>query len=248
MKAKRLHVPCLTTLRVCLTLLGGAVTAARAEPAQAAAPEPGTRDYFEQKIKGATAFCQDKLIPITEGGVSSVPVISRSSRPLPPGLTRTGMTSPSSACWLEGRALQVLGTSLVVIGRPVTNALGVVTYTHSGVVALTHSPPVQSGGHLRILAVTDGTYQYQTASATGTLTAYREVAEPTFEEYLKVYESDRQAAVWEPIISVERAEAPVPTLVRPAAVVPAENAPPSDVRSYMERLRERKRQEEAQVL
>ena len=234
------------TFGACLLLVGGASLTLRAEQMQTSAPQPGTRDYYQQKIKGAYVFYQGELIQISSGDTtrSQLPGVTR-ARPI--ALSTVSSTAPSSARWLEGRALQVLSNTLVVIGRPVTNALGVVSYTHSGVVALTSNVPVLRGDLLRILAVSDGTYQYRTASDSGSMTAYREVAEPTFEEYLKVYERDRQAADLEPILSVERAEALVPTLVRPAAIVPAESAPSINSTSYVERLRARKRQEQKQT-
>ena len=183
----------LVTVCVGMLLMGGASTALLAQATAATVPVPGTRDYYEQKIKGSHAFCEGELIPATDSGATGA------SRPLVLGMTR-----PSRAYWLDGRILQVLSNDLVVVGQTVTNASGVVTCPRSGLVALTRAWPVKVGEPFRLLTIQEGSYQYKTALTNGTLRAYREVAEPTYEEYRKVFERDSQTVAPEPIVSITR--------------------------------------------
>ncbi len=205
----------------CVLFLGCASTALfRSRQNETSSPEPGTRDYYEQKIKGAYAFHQGELIPIA--GFRRVEAAG-ATRPLPPGLTRLGGTPMvPGAHWMDGQILQVLSNDLVVVGRTVTNVSGVVTYTRSSLVTLTCTPPVSKDETLRLLVVTDGSYQYKTSSRNGTLNACREVAEPTYEEYRGVFERDRQASNPDPIISFERN---VMTMTRSGLIRPAAGAP-----------------------
>ena len=49
---------------------------------------------------------------------------------------------------------------------------------------------MNAGDPFWLFAISDGYYQYTTATTNGSLRAYREVAEPTYEEYRKVFERD----------------------------------------------------------
>ena len=90
--------------------------------------EPGTRAYFEQKIRGAYALDRGELVPIA--ALQGRPGLVRSSlsRPLPPGMPRLPSAPPAGALWVEGRVLQVLSNNLAVIGKAVTNVSGAVTF------------------------------------------------------------------------------------------------------------------------
>lgn len=177
----------------CTLLMGGASTALLAQAAAATEPVPGTRDYYEQKIKGAYVFYEGELLPIPAEGTADV------SRPLSPGIMRR-----PRATWMECRILQVLSNDFVVIGQTVTHTSGATTWPRSGVVAFNRPRSVKEGILVRLLAISDGSYQYTTASTNGTLCGYRELAEPTYEEYQKNYERDLQASLPIPIVSLER--------------------------------------------
>ena len=221
-------------------------------------PEPGTRAYFDQKIRGSYAFDNGELVKIysSSGTLGSI------------------IRSPSGyssyyALPLEGRALQIISNNLVVLGKSVTNVSGVVTLQRTCLVSLFATRPPQQGECLRVLARSDGSFTYNDGMRNGTLTAYPEVAEPTFEDYLQIYQRDTQAAVMPPIASVERVVSrPLPPgLVRPSSVMPGApvaplptpsmpgaqvNPPPTPnstiPTSYRDRLNERKKAQENEKL
>ena len=189
----------------------------------AVAPEPGTRAYFDQKIRGSYAFDNGELIkiysPTRTLGV-----------PTAPGMTRSSSSYSSFYVHqLEGRALQIISNNLVVLGKSVTNVSGVVTSQRTCLISLVATRPPQQGEHLRVLARSDGSYTYNDGTHSGTLTAYREVAGPTFEDYLKIYQRDSQVAAVPPIISVERVaiSKPLPPgQVRTGSIMPGTPVPP----------------------
>jgi hypothetical protein len=149
----------------------------------------------------------------------------------------------------------------------VTNVSGVVTSQRTCLISLVATRPPQQGEHLRVLARSDGSYTYNDGTHSGTLTAYREVAGPTFEDYLKIYQRDSQVAAVPPIISVERVaiSQPLPPgPVRTGSIMPGTPVPPPPTpslpspqvtppptpgstppSSYRERLLERRRAQEA---
>lgn len=181
-------------------------------------PEPGTRAYFDQKIRGSYAFDGGELLKIgSSSGTVGMPTIPGVIRPLP------GYSS-FYVQQLEGLALQVISNNLVVLGKSVTNASGVATCQRSCFVSLVGTCPPQQGTLLRLLAVSDGAYIYSDGTQNYTLTAYREVSEPSFEDYLKICERDVKESVLPPIVSVVRGGASQPTLqpgvVRPRAIMP----------------------------
>ena len=212
----------------------------------AAGPEPGTRAYFEQKIRDSYALDRGELVPIATFPGRPGLVRSSSSRLLPPGFTRLPSALPAGALWLEGRVLQVMSNNFAVIGKAVTNASGAVTFPRSCLVTLAGDrQPLAAGAGLRLLAVSDGWYTYQDGSGNGTLTAYREVPIPTYEEYRRIYERDSQSAPFEPLVSVARAtnanaapQAVVPSQLPAGAPLPvAGQALPVSPLSYLERRR-----------
>jgi len=195
--------------------------------AGAVGPEPGTRAYFEQKIKGKYAFDSGELKRIT--GPFNAPGMPLS---VVPGTSANSSFQArllsSRVQWLEGRVQQVLSNRLVVCSQPVTNASGAVTFSRSCLVALAEARPSPAeGSRLRVLAVYDGSFTYQDASGSGFISGYREVAEPTYEDYLKIYERDCQAAAVAPLVSVTRATN-MPSVVRQESSMPG---------SYTGRLR-----------
>ena len=198
--------------------------------------EPGTRAYFEQKIRGAYALDRGELVPIA--ALQGRPGLVRSSlsRPLPPGMPRLPSAPPAGALWVEGRVLQVLSNNLAVIGKAVTNVSGAVTFPRSCLVTLAGDrQPLAAGACLRLLAVSDGWYTYEDGSGDGTLTAYREVPAPTYEEYRRIYERDCQSAPCEPLLSVARATNAVPQAAVPSQPTAGETQPTAP-QSYMARL------------
>jgi hypothetical protein len=228
--------------------------------ANVASPEPGTRAYFDQKIRGSYAFDNGELVKI----YSSTGTLGM---PAAPGMIRSSSAYSSFYVQqLEGRALQVISNNLVVLGKSVTNVSGVVTFQRRCLVSLAGTRPPQQGEYLRVLARSDGSFTYNDGTRSGTLTAYREVPGPTFEDYLKIYQRDSQAAAVPPIISVERvaiSQLLPPGLVRTGAVMPSAPAtPPSTpsmpsalatpastnqsalLTSYRERLNERRKAQE----
>lgn len=208
-----------------LSVMAGLAPAVEKPAAQdnetAVVPKPGTKAFYELRIVGRCALDGDCLVPIT----TTEPVSSAISRTLPPGLTRLGMTtgrplSPgltrlggvrNHAKWIEGHAIQSLGTNRVVIGQAETNASGVVFHRPSCVVDLLPETPVSEvGTDIRVLAVPDDSVSC-TATTTDrnntlrrTLQVYREVRQPTFEEYKAIYERESRPVPLEPIVSLER--------------------------------------------
>lgn len=206
----------------------------------AAEPEPGTREYFDQKILGEYAFDGGELVKIhVPSGVM--------------GVTRPSPSSLSRVQWVEGHLLQIMSSNLVVLGKAITNASGIVTFQRSRIVSLIGTRTPEQGASIRLLAVSDGLYTYNDASGSGTLTGYREVAEPTFEDYLKIYERDAKAEVVPPIISVERI-VNTPRGILPTPPVSGVQATPTSTNrsalltSYRDRLNERKKALENQKL
>lgn len=200
-------------------------------------PEPGTQAYYEQKIKGRYALDAGELL--------ALPSATRTSRTLPSDVRLPGgLASPR---WTEGRVLQVVSTNMIALGKAVTNASGAVTFPQDCLVKLNgRRPTPRVGDRFRAPTMRDGDYSctveventesppsgsvisstikgYQSAAG------FRELAEPTYEEYRQFYERDRQAAkVVDPIVFVERitntptaiVERPMP-IGRPVPVAPA---------------------------
>lgn len=175
-------------------------------------PEPGTREYYEQKIKGHYALDGGELVSIV------------SVRDLPPGLTRytsapgvsrptsfgTYGANPAGARWIEGPVMQIVSNRLAVIGKTFTQASGAVRIDPSCLIAMREDRKSDAGNERRFLAVSDG--QYRTAAQSGVegrLPAYREVSEPSFDDYAAIYQRDCQATV-DPIVSMEIATSAAP--------------------------------------
>lgn len=213
--------------------------------ANAVNPEPGTRAYFDQKIRGSYVFDGGELVKIYSSAGTVVNII------------RSPSGYPSFyALPLEGRALQIISSNLVVLGKSVTNVSGVVTLQRTCLVSLVGTPPPQQGELLRVLTRSDGSFSYNDGTRSGSLTAHREVPEATFEDYLKIYQRDTQAAVMTPIVSVERViSRPLPPgLARPSSSMPSAtaNLPPTPnsttLTSYRDRLSERLKAQENEKL
>ena len=197
-------------IRGCLWLLlmDGVALKSFAESVMSA-PEPGTRDYYEQKVRGAYVFHEGELIPV-QGATAR-----------PTGVSRANTNTRPSAYRLEGYVLQVLSNDLVVIGNLFTNASGVVAYRRSGLVTLSHHQSVKVGIPFNLCALTDGYYRFQTAATNGTLRAYREVAEPTYEEYRITYEREKNKVTDpEQVVSLERDAARVQGRMLPPGLSP----------------------------
>ena len=99
--------------------------------------------------------------------------------------------------------MQVVSNRIAVIGKAVTNASGAVRIDLSSLVALREDRKSDVGNEGRFLAVSDG--QYRTVAQSGVegrLPAYREVSEPSFDEYVAIYQRDCQATL-DPIVSLE---------------------------------------------
>ncbi len=140
-------------------------------------PEPGTRDYYERHIVGKYVMDGDALVGIS-GTDTGIRVLFRTAE------------------WLEGSVLETHGTNLLVVGQVVTNASGTVRTERGYVLSpLPDQPARTTNAWLRTLAIRDGTYRYTTESGTtGTLSGWREVRGPTFEEYRRIYERDLETA------------------------------------------------------
>ena len=183
-----------------LVLSAGCVMLENAVSGGGGTPKPGTRAFFNKKIQGAYAFDTGELLPLNADHISGAPGLAR---PLPPGLSRLHSAPPTSAQPLEGRVLQIMSNNLVVLGKAVTNASGFVAYPRSCLVSLSDGRQPTASDFLRLLAVSDGSYSYIAESGSeGRLTAYREVREPTFEEYRNIYKRDCQTRPTAPLTSV----------------------------------------------
>ncbi len=206
-------------------------------------PEPGTRAYYEQYIRGSCILDGGVLIRV---GTSGVPAL-----PTAPGVIRAPREMLTGVQILEGRALQVLSNNVVVLGKPITNASGMVAYPLSCLVSMAANRQPATGVWLRIPAMTDGSYTYVTGSGTGgSLPAYREVPEPTYEEYRQIYERDCQAASDEPLVSAVPVTNAAPVAVSPSSTSPTApaggalaeasgSAPPTSL-SFAQRIRQRR--------
>lgn len=198
------------------------------------APEPGTQAYYELKIKGKYALDGGELVPI----IQSQGTTTLSSR-LPPGVIRptssvASSSSSMSARWLEGPIMQVISNNLAVVGKPITNLSGAVTLSRTCVVAVADAQQVTIGEVRRMLSVPTGRYSYVTKSnETGTLSAYREVPEPTYDEYLQIYNRDRQSAPYTPIVSVVCSSAESPTAPQTSPVAPVVGSPQIEARQAL---------------
>lgn len=173
--------------------------------------EPGTRDYYERHIVGKYVMDGDALVGIS-GTDAGVGVRFRTAE------------------WLEGSVLETHGTNLLVVGQVVTNASGAVRTERLHVLSpLPDQPARTTNAWLRALVIRDGTYRYTTESGTtGTLSGWREVRGPTFEEYRRIYERDLEAAKKGDRIEI-KGESQFEPLSRPLPM------------SYADRLRERTR-------
>lgn len=85
----------------CMFFLGCASTMQHlGEQAEDLMPEPGTREYYEQKVKGSYALDENELVPIAEERRSRVPTLIRSGQ--------SGVTLPTGSsffiitCSLDG--------------------------------------------------------------------------------------------------------------------------------------------------
>ena len=185
-------------------------------------PEPGTQAYYEQKIKGNYAIDGGELLAMPSTATPSRPLVrstgSPGLRPLPSGIRLPG--GSASPRWTEGRVLQIVSTNMIALGKAVTNASGAVTFPQDCLVKLNGRKPTPSQGDwFRAPTLPDGDYSCTVEEenkdrAPGTRSnilgqstspGFRELAEPTYEEYRQVYERDFQAAkVADPLVFVER--------------------------------------------
>lgn len=167
-----------------------AVLTASKRPGEESAPSPGKRAFYEARIKGKYALDNGRLLPIRPAASAVRMPTGRIPPPLP-GVIRSTSTL-MSAYWLEGRVLEVVSNNLVVVGQAVTNISGAVTYPPTWRVTLddSHPPPVDMT--FRAVAVSSGTGLFRT------------VAEPTFDQYLEVYERESVLVPLEPLTSLAR--------------------------------------------
>lgn len=220
-----------------LSVMAGLAPAVEKPAAQdnetAVVPKPGTKAFYEQRIVGRCALDGESLVPVS----TTKPASSTGRRPLPPQLTRLGGVR-NHAKWIEGHAIQSLGTNRVVIGQAETNASGAVFHRPSCVVDLLPETPVSEvGTDIRVLAVPDGSVSCETAdgniTSRRTLQVYREVWQPTFEEYKAIYERESRPVPLEPIVSLERetrlpAVGAIPVRRKPTVVSDTPTTPVSD--------------------
>ncbi len=206
------HASQIALLMLCGALLLGAGCASLKDANDTVggtvAPEPGTPAYYEQKIRGFFALDDGRLVPIRGASGADPRTVS--------GVIRPATSQQTGARWIEGRVVQVISNQLAVVGTAVTNASGAVTFPRSCLVVTANDwQPAPTGLPVRVLAVPDGRYTYFTESGDkGTLPAYREVVEPSYDAYREIYERDLTGTPDLPIISVGPAQPPVPAVLR----------------------------------
>jgi hypothetical protein len=204
------HASQIALLMLCGALLLGAGCASLKDANDTVggtvAPEPGTPAYYEQKIRGFFALDDGRLVPIRGASIAVQRTISSGMRPM--------STPRVEAQRIEGRLLQVMSNKLAIVGRAVTNDSGAVTCLRSCLVATANDwPPSPMGFPVRLLVVPDGRYDYVTESGDkGTLSAYREVVEPSYDAYREIYERDLQGPPEFLITSAVPVETPAPAI------------------------------------
>lgn len=189
-------------VRFCLSFLVWAVVPSSAQAeAGASEPEPGSHAYFEQKIRGLYAYDDGELLPVRTAmrPVALGVPFPLSASPLAPGRRPQRLVVPITGC-----AVQTLSSNLVAVGQAATNISGLVTFPPICLVALLGNVSPAEGESLHLLAVPGGANPYREGAA-ARLRLYRQVAEPTYEDYRNVFERDSQVED-DPIVSFVREE------------------------------------------